>query len=89
MPVVLSALKEDRQRIAQWLHDGPCQTLAAAQILAQLLVRETEKQGPPVITGRERELAAAVSKAMEEIHYLLCELRASGNRVGTDRSGKA
>ncbi|MFQ3534821.1 MAG: histidine kinase [Aggregatilineales bacterium] len=71
----LAAL-EERQRLARDLHDSVTQTLFAATILANAIIRQW-KTDPASIGAELRELSDLMQGALAEMRTLLLELRPS------------
>lgn len=68
---------DDRLRIAQLLHDGPCQTFSGARLLAEVLRRDAEA-GVVGDAKLYKELTAAITIGVNELHQILVELRNGG-----------
>ncbi len=66
----------EQQRIAQMLHDGPCQVFTSAHLLAVVLLRDAEA-GIIRDVGLYRELADSIKAGVNELHEVMTELRAS------------
>lgn len=66
-----AALQQERARIAQLLHDGPCQTINGLQFLVHASVQKINTVDPEL----GGQLKAAVGEAAKELLGVLRSLR--------------
>ncbi len=74
LPIEMN-LHAERLRLAQQLHDGLCQTLSAAQILAALIARKAAECESG--ESDEKILVGMIAAAVGEMQSIVRQLRSS------------